>query len=1265
MTTANTTAQTNGGSSVSIPIHLTADAELMKYDLASRAVDVEHRIRVVQDKNGNPMIFSIGTPDFTHNNQSAFYVIMRQAGTPTGWQQIDLSSALGNAISAVAFEVSQVAQGQVTIALAVETPDVPGMSQLYVTAPLTLDPATTDWKNFHSHWIPRPTSTYPGLRITKILLGGSAIEGGPPLMIVATTQQGGNAAHYTVDADTRNTDPALLWKLFPLPNNTDSFIDLAIGRLLLGRGVYALYQVGPNLTLEFTTFKDKFGHGPYNISLVPPPGTKTLFPLPNAHGYTDLYVAGDHGISLFPAWEQPSGSNAHVVVDAQIFPEAQGLTELIASADASKTAIWAIGGQEKLLYTTGDTGNQPHWSHPVILRSQVAQIAPLRNQEKQTNEIFLVGGDNSLAYLWQDPVTTLWKESDIPLPDTGKVLTLNSYATHIHLADQNDQPLIDKTVNITASEWVYVTINGFSYELDPVNPVPITPDIQGNITIIHRVTTISTPIFHLQADFLGHVIDVDPAAKIKLGLKQIKSGNDLKNARTHDGAPLLQGNYDDQKLDHCSSAIQQISTLMDTLPQGNPSPNTNVAITGPHLSLRTDSAASSHTINAAALPSNYLWGVQTNAGAVTYMEGNAVQTHILARYNTTTGNSAVSLSSIGDEIRAIGGDILETLERRLEEAAGYFFVLQEDKTLALFIDLGKRLVQFTIKVVSQALSALNVILKDLLGIDLEKWLNWLGLLFNWNDIVVTHRVFVNLTNQMVSYVQARLPDVEKAISNTFDQLKVLVSRLEPITGDPANMRLKSASTSAISGLSSELQEAFKFLTNSPGGNYGCYQLLHGGVGAFSILASNPVSDALLAFLNDIALPALASVSQTAEQLFNDLEEALQGDNLTPALVFQKLGVDATLGVLDIIKTVTIGLLKFIGDLTADVLSVLNSEIRIPIISVLYEKFVGSKMSLLDGLLLLFAIPATIGYKVVAEKAPFADTTYDMDTRDAHSLLSGLNLPPHPFSLHVGTTPQEPHIKTSQNTLAHPAKHTAPTAQTPSHFHTDAQQGSDQPPSSQSNQASPCATAYSQAAAFLEILIGGARNALGLVLAAVWLNAKTANDNPPSPGPFDKYIPSVPTLIWTQFALSLGSIAVTFPVKSGPELTPQLIRWGFSFAEPIVLYMAARFEEQEVARKVIGQFEVAQAFLNLVLTLVILGIQVADEGNDQKTTDGLAFCAELCNIIGLGSSGIANLINEQKEFQWVPVAVAGFAFGFGALFDLLVFMLAVTNKQAIG
>src|SRR5581483_10096499 len=102
---------------------------------------------------------------------------------------------------------------------------------------------------------------------------------------------------------------------------------------------------------------------------------------------------------------------------------------------------------------------------------------------------------------------------------------------------------------ITSSEWVYATVNGLVYSIDKDNPAEIQTDIMGNVTIITMATDVSVPIFHVEADFFDKTLNIYPNGKVEKGLKSVKTGDDLKNARTQDGQPVLSQSYDPATLD--------------------------------------------------------------------------------------------------------------------------------------------------------------------------------------------------------------------------------------------------------------------------------------------------------------------------------------------------------------------------------------------------------------------------------------------------------------------------------------------------------------------------------------------------------------------------------------------------------------------------------------------------------------------------------------------------------------------------------------------
>ncbi|MEE4379453.1 MAG: hypothetical protein V2J55_18355, partial [Candidatus Competibacteraceae bacterium] len=58
----------------------TASSSIMTNYEPSRSVDSQHRIEAIEDINGNPIIFSVGT-----NNH--LYAIVRSSTEKTGWAQ--------------------------------------------------------------------------------------------------------------------------------------------------------------------------------------------------------------------------------------------------------------------------------------------------------------------------------------------------------------------------------------------------------------------------------------------------------------------------------------------------------------------------------------------------------------------------------------------------------------------------------------------------------------------------------------------------------------------------------------------------------------------------------------------------------------------------------------------------------------------------------------------------------------------------------------------------------------------------------------------------------------------------------------------------------------------------------------------------------------------------------------------------------------------------------------------------------------------------
>lgn len=110
-------------------------------------------------------------------------------------------------------------------------------------------------------------------------------------------------------------------------------------------------------------------------------------------------------------------------------------------------------------------------------------------------------------------------------------------------------------------------------------------------------------------------------------------------------------------------------------------------------------------------------------------------------------------------------------------------------------------------------------------------------------------------------------------------------------------------------------------------------------------------------------PLIQTMGNTFLRLFNskswgNIEDVLK--ELTAKILtdFVKSIKDLLDGFLDILSAV-VKEFKFL----------LNKEISIPVISSLYEKIFGSKLTVLDGLTFLIAIPTAILHKIIFNKAP--------------------------------------------------------------------------------------------------------------------------------------------------------------------------------------------------------------------------------------------------------------------------------------------------------
>jgi hypothetical protein len=947
---------------------------------ASTSVSAFHPISAVHDCSGNPAVFSIGT-------DHQLWVAFRDPQAPTGWQQVSLTGELPSAIQVSAFDTTQLFNGAYAIAIAT-APDAEGASSdVYLTGWLDNDFTATDWSGFASQWLCRSavipldpddpaagSQPLNGAVATDVLLGNQGSADKPAALIVVT-QEDADANHYFVNTDSASTQWS--WAVYPLPENPDQILGIAFGYVPAGPGVfgtYLLYELGGTRELYFvgavTPVADQ---GAYNLKLDVDQAAQCIAALadPAAPHYSNLYTGGS-GVDVYSHQTQTLGKALGGGSGVRLLESDSGhaISELELAQDSANVSIWMLApATQTLWYSTGEQGAAPgEWTTPIPLQQHVAHITALRHPSRHANQLVTALTDNRLNYQWQDPATSLWRVTDIPLQDVGAARQFTSYTSTLHFEDQQQNALAGMAVDLTSSQWGYVTINGYVWELSPDNPVTLNTDNSGNLTIVAPTLTLATPVYHVRPHPETQANNLNPANNAIERLSRIQTAQDLLEQ------------FPDLDPDTAELGAKTLSTLTAYL-----------------ASLPTDGSNADGSQPTSTLP-DQLWGGDLSSGSLTAYTYTADTLLLAAPPRIHSAMRTTQFNVIGT-VEDVAGDVLHALEAGIE-AIGEFLFSVAKGVLRFAVKIAGKWLHFVVASIGAALELINWVIYKVLGIDLEKILAWLGFLFDWGDIVDTHKVFSNLSRQTMNMLRADLPSLQRRIDSAFNQILSSVDALgdHPLLapdGPYASISVNqvahnvTASAADSDGVNSALYGS--------GGSFSSYQAQHGGIlngpAPEYGTGDQPIQD----FVNNTLLPTLKQMSDEIYAAFQTMVRDYQAGTLTLGEVIGLLSKTLVESVIDLLKVIVDGLFA-VAESLLDVLDhLLFDEIDIPLLTALYKLVTdGSEMSLMDGLSLLASIPATIFYKLVAGQAPFADGSYGLDSAGSYKeileILDGGSLP---------------------------------------------------------------------------------------------------------------------------------------------------------------------------------------------------------------------------------------------------------------------------------
>ncbi|KZF24922.1 hypothetical protein L228DRAFT_58472 [Xylona heveae TC161] len=918
---------------------VTHDSELMVQQVAAVAVPNSSFFSTVSDENGHPMVFSIG-------NDKKFYIF--KEATEGHYLLSDFGLLLGfneNYI-AHALSVSQDASLNLFVILAIEDSNASSSddrkpSLPYVLKPFSpanydlLDPANSDLRQL----ILPQKGDDSGLRISTIFtIGSTGGDSYPPVLVAYQPLEYINKkedlSRVSVSSDLSS------WTLtydVDLPEDASKILALQPLVVPYGdepmTGLAALYILQDAPQLIFMS-----NDGKYQVALQCPEDARSLAAVTNAENFSDLLVGGV-GLRHFKAIECLRKNSAGTEISAEgVFASIQ---ELYVAQSSSGVTVWAADIRQSVGYLTASTDFMDVGSPmPVIPRQQGGMFSVFKSATDGYEQLLVSDNAGALSLIRHDPVLGLWKAIPFYTPALEKVFDIRCYTTQITVFNAEGKPQIDSQVLLKSSGYVDILVNGLSVQANP-SGVPLFTDQDGLLTLVVPTDGISSNSFTIatkdDASDAEGALPIDPTAKVYDALSKIQTGDDLKNAKTQLGQPLLQKELSDNDIDQAAKAIGVAISARDSLLVKN--------------GLIKKSKA-------AALHNNVRFG------------------HNLEKLEGSPRGIWDLPSSAWHWFCGLLDDIWSWA---IEFADGAYSFLAR---------IGDVVYRWTLNTLEMIGNALTWVFEKILEI-VETIIEWIGFIFDWKDIQATHRSIVSLTNGALDTWAEKANLASDAIEAYFDGLADVLQNVnsnslpEKLGSAPADNEVVEASRSENAAMDSTKVK------------WSQYQCTHGGAFKGAVIHDTRSAKAggtpFEEFWSDVLSPLIGTFEDVSSDIGMSIFEIFNpADSISPKQALSKLGTNVLLDLLDGIKKIGSGLAKLGSSLLEDFKSALNYKITIPIFSTLYKKFIsgGSDLTVLDGLALILAIPVTIATKLITgEKPPdmtiidYSDLVYGVVSKD--------------------------------------------------------------------------------------------------------------------------------------------------------------------------------------------------------------------------------------------------------------------------------------------
>lgn len=275
------------------------------------------------------------------------------------------------------------------------------------------------------------------------------------------------------------------------------------------------------------------------------------------------------------------------------------------------------------------------------------------------------------------------------------------------------------------------------------------------------------------------------------------------------------------------------------------------------------------------------------------------------------------------------------------------------KEIKFIIDSAKKAWQFISKVV------------DAVEMAIETLIDWLGMLFHWDDIKTTAKSIHRWLDASLYWGAAKVDSLEGYVDEIFG---TLIGELDAARGtqltqssdppkDPGGFEDKTYSVQFNFGMA-------KLLNFAPGGSSSVAIQLVGEPSTIVAAADQNVVqvvwDALQKIFNDM--------KALFDSVFKDVTDWKEWAK-SPLEVLKRVDCDVAIGVVKMIRDVVEAVVKAVAAVIRNLQSWGNYQLDIPILSPLWRTLTGQDLSLFGAFSFAMAFPTYLIAKAITGKAP--------------------------------------------------------------------------------------------------------------------------------------------------------------------------------------------------------------------------------------------------------------------------------------------------------